>query len=115
MPGSCQYGKGSTVDHAAAALTGTSNDRHVMEPLRMVGSRPAGPVGGVLVGLVAGGLVCAAWVNDLLLGVAVGGIIAALAVCMVWAVPEWHRFGVGMLAGAVVGTVVAAVGWSLVR
>jgi hypothetical protein len=85
-----------------------------MEPLRMVDSSPAGPGAGVLVGLVAGGLVFAAWVNDLLLGVAVGGIVAALAVCMAWAVPQWHRFGVGMLVGAVVGVVLAAVVWSVV-
>ena len=68
----------------------------------MVGSRPAGPAGGVLVGVGAGALVFTAWVNDLLLGIAVAGIIAGLVVCMVWAVPEWHRFGVGMLVGAVV-------------
>lgn len=68
----------------------------------MVGSRPAGPAAGVLVGLGAGALVFAAWVNDLLLGIAVAGIIAGLVVCMVWAVPDWHRFGVGMLIGAVV-------------
>jgi hypothetical protein len=68
----------------------------------MVGSRPAGPAAGVLVGVGAGALVFTAWVNDLLLGIAVAGIIAGLVVCMVWAVPEWHRFGVGMLVGAVV-------------
>lgn len=80
----------------------------------MVGSRPVGPVAGVLVGLVAGALVVTAWVNDLLLGIAVGGIVAALAVCLVWAVPEWHRFGVGMLAGAVVGAVLVGLGWAVV-
>jgi hypothetical protein len=78
----------------------------------MVGSGPAGAGAGVLLGLVAGGLVFAAWYNDLLLGVAVGGIVAGLAVCLVWAVPEWHRFGVGLLVGAVVGTVVAAAAWA---
>jgi hypothetical protein len=76
----------------------------------MVGSRPAGPAAGVLVGVVAGILAVTALVNDLLLGIAVSGIIAALDVCMVWAVPEWRRFGVGML----VGTVVAAAGLSAV-
>ena len=68
----------------------------------MVGSRPPGPAAGVLVGVGAGALVFTAWVNDLLLGIAVAGIIAGLVICMVWAVPEWHRFGVGMLVGAVV-------------
>ncbi len=67
-----------------------------------MGSRPTGPVSGVLAGVVAGALVFAAWVNDLLLGVAVAGITAGLVACMVWAVPEWHRFGVGMLVGTVV-------------
>ncbi|GAA2145403.1 hypothetical protein GCM10009844_20050 [Nocardioides koreensis] len=55
-------------------------------------------------GVVAGSLVFAAWVNDLLLGIAVAGIAVALVACMLWAVPEWHRFGVGMLVGAVVAT-----------
>lgn len=80
----------------------------MMQPLRLVGSRPAGPLAGVLVGVVAGSLVFAAWVNDLLLGIGVAGIIAGLVVCMLWAVPEWHRFGVGML----LGVVVAAAAWS---
>ncbi|WP_344150934.1 hypothetical protein [Nocardioides koreensis] len=74
------------------------------ETLRVVGSRPAGPAAGVLMGVVAGSLVFAAWVNDLLLGIAVAGIAVALVACMLWAVPEWHRFGVGMLVGAVVAT-----------
>ena len=72
------------------------------QSLRLVGSRPAGPAAGVLVGVVAGTLVFAAWVNDLLLGIAVAGITVALVVSVLWAVPEWHRFGVGLLIGAVV-------------
>lgn len=76
----------------------------------MVGSRPAGPVAGLLLGVVAGTLVFTAWVNDLLLGVAVAGITAGLVVCGLWAAPGWQRFGVGLL----VGTVVAAAAWSAV-
>ena len=75
----------------------------------MVGSRPAGPAAGVLVGIGAGSLVFAAWFNDLLLGIGVAGIIAALVACMLWAVPEWHRFGVGMLVGAVVAAAALSV------
>jgi hypothetical protein len=75
----------------------------------LVGSRPAGPTAGVLVGVVAGTLVFTAWVNDLLLGIAVAGITAALVACMLWAVPEWQRFGVGLL----VGVVVSAAAWSV--
>lgn len=74
-----------------------------------MGSRPAGPAAGVLVGVGAGSLVFAAWFNDLLLGIGVAGIITALVVCMLWAVPEWHRFGIGMLVGAVVATAVLSV------
>ncbi len=66
----------------------------------------------MLVGVGAGTLVFAAWVNDLLLGIGVAGIIAALVVCMVWAVPEWHRFGVGMLVGAVVAAATLSVAFS---
>ena len=36
----------------------------MMQQPRVVGSRPAGPTAGVLLGLVAGTLVFAAWVND---------------------------------------------------
>ncbi len=74
----------------------------------MVGSRPAGPTAGVLLGLVAGTLVFTAWVNDLLLGTAVAGVVAGLVVCVMWAAPEWRRFGVGLAVGAVV----AAAAWS---
>jgi hypothetical protein len=80
-----------------------------MQPLRTVGSRPAGPVLGVLLGIVTGTLVFTALDNDLLLGVAVAGIAAGLVGCALWAAPGWHRFGVGYL----VGTVVAAAGWPL--
>ena len=82
----------------------------VMEPLRLVGSRPAGPTAGVLLGAVLGTLVFTAWVNDVLLGIAVAGIAAGLVVCALWAAPGWHRFGVGLL----VGTVVAVAAWSAV-
>lgn len=61
----------------------------------------------MLAGVLAGTLVFLAWINDLLLGVAVGGIAAGLIACMLWAVPEWHRFGVGLL----LGTVVTAAAW----
>ncbi|GAB3787316.1 hypothetical protein GCM10027601_25900 [Nocardioides ungokensis] len=61
----------------------------------------------MLLGAVLGGLVIAAWVNDLLLGVAVAGIAAGLVVCALWAAPDWHRFGVGLLTG----TVVALAAW----
>ena len=71
---------------------------------RLVGSRPAGPVAGVLLGVVAGTLVFTAWVNDLLLGIAVAGITAGLVVCALWAAAEWQRFGVGFLAGTVAAT-----------
>lgn len=80
-----------------------------METPRTVGSRPAGPGVGVLAGALVGTVVFTAWVNDLLLGIAVVGITAALVACMLWAVPEWHRFGVGMLVGAVVATGALAV------
>ena len=73
------------------------------QSIRVVGSRPVGPVAGVLLGVLAGTLVFTAWVNDLLLGIAVAGIIAGLVVCGLWAAPGWHRFGVGLLVGAVVG------------
>ena len=43
---------------------------------------------------------------------AVGGIVGALAVSLVWGVPEWHRFGVGLLVGAVAGVVLATIAWS---
>ena len=74
----------------------------------MVGSRPAGPTAGVLLGLVAGTLVFTAWVNDLLLGTAVAGVVAGLVVCVLWAGTGWQRFGVGLAVGAVV----AAAAWS---
>lgn len=76
----------------------------------MVGSRPAGPTAGVLLGLIAGTLVFTAWVNDLLLGIAVAGVVAGLVVCVLWAAPEWQRFGVGLAVGAIV----AAAAWSAV-
>ena len=69
--------------------------------MRVVGSRPAGPVVGVLCGVVAGTFIRAAWVNDLFLGFAVAGIIAGLVV-MLWAAPGWQRFGAGLLVGAIV-------------
>ena len=75
---------------------------------RAVGSRPAGPSVGALLGLVAGTLVFTAWVNDQLLGIAVAGVIAGLVACVLWAAPDWQRFGVGLL----VGTLVALAGWS---
>ena len=78
--------------------------------LRLVGTRPAGPTAGVLLGVVLGTLVFTAWVNDLLLGIAVAGIAAGLVVCALWAAPAWQRFGVGLLAG----TVVAVLAWSTV-
>jgi hypothetical protein len=81
-----------------------------MQTPRAVGSRPAGPTAGVLLGLVAGTLVFAAWVNDLLLGIAVAGVVAGLVVVVLWAAPEWERFGVGLLVGALV----AAAAWSAV-
>ena len=77
---------------------------------RAVGSRPAGPTAGGLLGLVAGTLVFTAWVNDLLLGIAVAGVVAGLVVCVLAGAPGWQRFGVGLLVGAVVS--VAA--WSAV-
>lgn len=77
----------------------------MMQQLRVVGSRPAGPTAGVLLGLVAGTLVFAAWVNDRLLGVAVAGIIVGLVACALWAAPGWHRFGVGMFIGVAVAAV----------
>lgn len=80
------------------------------ESLRVVGSRPAGPLTGLLCGLLAGTFVRAAWVNDLLLGFAVGGIVAGLVVCVLWGAPGWQRFGVGLLVGAVV----ALAAWALV-
>jgi len=83
-----------------------------MEIPRTVGSRPVGPVAGVLLGLVAGGLVFAAWVNDLLLGVAVACVIGGLIGCVLVAGPGWQRFGAGLLAGAVVALgVCVAVRW----
>jgi hypothetical protein len=78
-----------------------------MQPLHVVGSRPAGLVLGLLLGAVTGTLVFTAWVNDLLLGIAVAGIAAGLVCCALWAAPGWHRFGVGYL----IGTVVAAAAW----
>lgn len=81
-----------------------------MQSPRLVGSRPAGPAGGVLLGALNGTLVFVAWVNDLLLGVAVAGIAAGLVACALWAAPGWQRFGVGFL----VGTVVAAAAWPAV-
>jgi len=78
-----------------------------MQSLRVVGSRPAGPTFGALLGVITGTLVFTAWVNDLLLGIAVAGIAAGLVGCALWAAPGWHRFGVGYL----VGTVVAIAAW----
>ena len=69
---------------------------------RAVGSRPAGPTAGVLLGIVAGTLVFTAWVNDLLLGIAVAGVVAGLVVVLLAGAPGWQRFGVGLLVGAVV-------------
>ena len=81
-----------------------------MQTLRVVGSRPAGPTLGVLLGVITGTLVFTAWVNDLLLGIAVAGIAAGLVGCALWAAPGWQRFGVGYL----VGTVAAAAAWPAV-
>ena len=78
------------------------HDRVVSQTPRAVGSRPAGPAAGALLGLVAGALVFAAWVNDLLLGIAVAGVIFGLTVCVLAAGPGWQRFGMGLLVGAVV-------------
>jgi hypothetical protein len=74
-----------------------------MEPLHVVGSRPPDPILGVLLGLLTGTLVFTAWVNDVLLGIAVAGISVGLVGCALWAAPGWHRFGVGYLVGTVVG------------
>lgn len=72
------------------------------QTFRAVGSRPAGPTSGVLLGLLAGTLVFTAWVNDLLLGIAVAGVVAGLVAVLVAGAPGWQRFGVGLLVGAVV-------------
>ena len=80
------------------------------QSIRVVGSRPAGRLAGVLCCAVAGTFVWTAWVNDLLLGFAVAGIVAGLVVCVLWGAPGWQRFGVGLLVGAVV----AVVAWSAV-
>ena len=77
---------------------------------RAVGSRPAGPTAGVLLGVLGGTLVFTAWFNDLLLGIAVAGVLFGLVVCVLAGAPGWQRFGVGLLVGAVVS--VAA--WSAV-
>jgi hypothetical protein len=77
-----------------------------MEMPPTVGSRPVGPVAGGLLGLVAGGLVFAAWVNDLLLGIAVAFVIGGLIGCVFVAGAGWQRFGAGLLVGAVVAVVV---------
>jgi len=77
-----------------------------MQVPRTVGSRPVGPVAGVLLGLVGGGLVVTAWVNDLLLGIAVACVIGGLFGCVVVAGQGWQRFGTGLLVGAVVAVVV---------
>jgi len=61
-----------------------------------------GPVAGVLLGLVGGVLVFAAWVNDLLLGIAVACVIGGLFGCVLVAGPGWQRFGAGLVVGAVV-------------
>lgn len=79
----------------------------MIKSLQFVGSRPAGPVLGALLGAVTGTLVFTAWVNDLLLGLAVAVIAAGLVGCALWAAPGWHRFGVGYL----IGTAVAVAGW----
>ena len=83
-----------------------------MEVPRTVGSRPAGPLAGVLLGLVGGGLVVTAWVNDLLLGIAVACVIGGLFGCVAVAGPGWQRFGVGLLVG---GAVAVGVGVAVVR
>ena len=80
------------------------------QSIRVVGSRPAGPVPGLLCGLLGGTFVSLAWVNDRLLGVAVAGIVAGLVVCVLWAAPGWQRFWLGLL----VGTLVALAAWALV-
>lgn len=70
--------------------------------MKIVGSRPPGPAAGVAAGVVAGSLVYAAWVNDLLLGIGVAGIAAGLVASLVWTVAGWERFGAGMLLGTLV-------------
>ena len=78
------------------------------QSIRVVGSRPAGAIAGLLCGVLGGTFAWTAWVNDRLLGFAVAGIVAGLAVCVLWAAPGWQRFGVWMLVGAL-GAVAA---WS---
>lgn len=77
-----------------------------MDVPRTVGSRPVGPVAGVLLGLVGGGLVVTAWANDLLLGIAVACVIGGLFGCVLVAGPGWQRFGIGLLVGGVVAVAV---------
>lgn len=91
-----------TTDHCA----GVRDSGHMA--VRRPSNRPAGPTSGTLLGLVAGSLVFAAWFNDLLLGIAVAGVIIGLVTCVLSAAPGWERFGVGLLVGAVV----AAAAWS---
>lgn len=78
----------------------------MIQPLHVVGSRPAGPTAGALLGLVAGSLVFAAWFNDHLLGIAVAGVAVGLIACVLAGAPGWERFGAALL----VGTAVAAAG-----
>ncbi|GAB3763102.1 putative membrane protein YccC [Nocardioides ginsengisegetis] len=82
----------------------------MIQPLHVVGSRPAGPTAGSLLGLVAGSLVFAAWFNDHLLGIAVAGVFVGLIACVLAGAPGWERFGAALL----VGTAVAASGWWVV-
>ena len=70
------------------------------QSIRVVGSRPAGWVAGLLCGVLGGTFAWTAWVNDALLGFAVAGIVAGLA-CACGAAPA----GSGSASASSVGSV----------
>ena len=85
------------------------DDGGMRQSIRVVGSRPAGWVAGLLCGVLGGTFAWTAWVNDRLLGFAVAGIVAGLAVCVLGAAPGWQRFGLGLLVGSVATVAVLSV------
>jgi hypothetical protein len=66
-----------------------------------------------VLGILAGCLLVGIWLASREVGFAVTVVFAGLAVCLLWGVPGWRRFGAGLVVGAVVAAgVLAAVVFS---
>jgi hypothetical protein len=64
--------------------------------------RPPGATAGTALGVLAGCLLVTIWLPNPDVGFAVTVVFAGLVACLLWGAPGWRRFGLGLLAGALV-------------